>query len=300
MKPIAIAPDLKVSPIIQGMMKLNEWNLSPAERLKHFRQVADLGVTTFDHADIYGGYTCEELFGEALALEPGFRKQIQLISKCGINLISPNRPTHTIKSYNTTAEHIIWSVEQSLLNLKTDHLDLLLIHRPDPLMNPDETAAAFVHLKKHGKVRQFGVSNFLPRQLMLLQSRLDFPLATNQIQLSLYDLENFDNGSVDFLYQHHIHPMAWAPLAAGRFFSPQDEKAFRIRKAAKTIADRYEVKDLEVIFYAWLFAHPSGIIPITGTSRPDRLQHALKGKQLKLTREEWFELYEATNGKRVP
>ena len=300
MQSVSLAPDLQVSPIIQGMMKLRDWNLSPAARLAHIKRVMELGITTFDHADIYGDYTCESLFGEALALEPGLRKQMQLISKCGIKRISPNRPDHSVKSYDTSRNHILRSVERSLENLQTDYLDLLLIHRPDPFMNADETADAFRHLKRFGMVRHFGVSNFLPRQFMLLQSRLDFPLVANQVKISVYDLENFDNGTVDFLQQHRIRPMAWSPIAGGRILDPADERAARIRQTAQVIAKRHGLNGIGPIFYAWLYAHPTGIIPVTGTGKMERLLRAIDGLEVRLSAEEWFELLEASRGYRVP
>jgi predicted oxidoreductase len=213
MQKIKLNEDLELSRIVHGLMRLSEWGFSKKERLNLIESIMDLGITSFDHADIYGDYRCEELFGEALALKPEIRNDIQLITKCGIKMISKNRPEHKLKHYDTNKEHIISSVENSLKNLETDYIDLLLIHRPDPLMNPDQVAEAFKFLKAQGKVLNFGVSNFEPAEFEMLSSRLDFPLVTNQIEVSVMALENFDNGSIDKCLEKNIVPMALSPLA---------------------------------------------------------------------------------------
>jgi len=168
-----------------GFWRLAEWSLSAAELLDLVHSNLDLGITTFDHADVYGDYTCEERFGRALSLEPGLRGSMQLVTKCGIKLMSTNRPQHALKHYDTGREHIIASAENSLRVLGTDYIDLLLIHRPDVLMDPEEVAEAFAALRQSGKVLSFGVSNFSPSQFDLLASRLAFPLVTNQIEISV-------------------------------------------------------------------------------------------------------------------
>ncbi|MFA7229478.1 MAG: aldo/keto reductase, partial [Melioribacteraceae bacterium] len=173
-----------------GLWRTREWNMNSGELYKLIAQSLDIGITTFDHADIYGNYGCEELFGAALKENPSIRKRMQIVTKCGIKLLSAKFPGTTVKHYDTGKEHIIRSAENSLVNLATEYIDLLLIHRPDPFMNADETAEAFYQLKKSGKVVHFGVSNFLPHQFSLLQSRLDFPLATNQIEASVLCTEH--------------------------------------------------------------------------------------------------------------
>ncbi|MFD2452631.1 aldo/keto reductase [Ideonella paludis] len=174
--------ELQLSPIIAGAWRLAEWQFSVEQRLAWIEGCMARGLSSFDHADIYGGYQAEALFGEALALRPALREQMQLVSKCGIKLVGPARPAHGFKSYDTSAAHITTSVENSLRALRTDRLDLLLIHRPDALMDADEVAQTFERLRRDGKVLHFGVSNFTPAQFELLHSRI--PLVTNQVECS--------------------------------------------------------------------------------------------------------------------
>ena len=164
----AVPGGFQLSEFIQGYWRLADWKMSPSQILDFLKQHLDLGISSVDHADIYGNYSCEQLFGEALALEPALRQQIEIVTKCDIKLLSDKYPQRTVKHYDTSAAHILASVENSLRNLHTDYLDLLLIHRPDPLMNADEVAQTFQQLKACGKVRHFGVSNFTPYQFDLL------------------------------------------------------------------------------------------------------------------------------------
>ncbi|HMT20115.1 MAG TPA: aldo/keto reductase [Promineifilum sp.] len=254
------------SRVVAGFMRLNEWNMSTAALLGFIHICLDLGITTFDHADIYGGYTCEELFGRALAAEPALRGRIEMVTKCGIQLVTPNRPDTRVKHYDTSREHIIASAERSLCTLHTDTLDLLLIHRPDPLMNADETAAALGELRSSGKIRHAGVSNFTPRQFDLLQSRLDFPLVTNQIELSLLHLDPLHDGTLDRLQQLRVPPMIWSPLAGGRLFDPGDERARRVRAALEAIGSAIGAS-AEQVALAWLLSHPARVLPVMGTGR---------------------------------
>ncbi|WP_395404576.1 aldo/keto reductase family oxidoreductase [Pseudoduganella sp. UC29_106] len=200
---------LNLSPIVAGMWRMTEWNLAPEQRLAFIEQCIELGVTSFDHADIYGGYGVEGLFGEALALKPSLRDQIQLVSKCGIKLKSSRRPAHTIQHYDTSAAHIRASVENSLKELRTDYLDLLLIHRPDPLMDFDEVANIFSTLHAEGKVKEFGVSNFSRHQFEMLHKRI--ALATNQVEFSPLHLDPMWDETFDGLQDKGIQPMIWSP-----------------------------------------------------------------------------------------
>ena len=256
------------SRVVAGFMRLNEWNMSTAALLGFIHICLDLGITTFDHADIYGGYTCEELFGRALAAEPALRGRIEMVTKCGIQLVTPNRPDTRVKHYDTSREHIIASAERSLCTLHTDTLDLLLIHRPDPLMNADETAAALGELRSSGKIRHAGVSNFTPRQFDLLQSRLDFPLVTNQIELSLLHLDPLHDGTLDRLQQLRVPPMIWSPLAGGRLFDPGDERARRVRAALEAIGSAIGAS-AEQVALAWLLSHPARVLPVMGTGKEE-------------------------------
>ena len=204
MQEVALNKEVKLSRVIHGMWRLKDWSLSKQQLLQLIEESIALGVTSFDHADIYGNYECEAIFGEALALKPALRKQMQLISKCGIMLVTDKNPQRTVKHYDYSKTHIINSVNQSLKNLGTDYLDVLLLHRPSPFMNAAEIAEAFDTLKKEGKVRAFGVSNFNAMQFELLDSFLSEKLVTNQIEISASCLEHFDNNNLDFLQRKKI------------------------------------------------------------------------------------------------
>ena len=290
---------MSYSSIIAGTMKWGLWgskfDLSSYERL--IKDCIAIGVASFDHADIYGNYTTEEEFGQVLKHEPSLRQKMQLISKCGIQMVSPNRPQHKIKSYDTSYEHIIESVETSLANFSTDYLDCLLIHRPDHLFNADEVAKAFTQLKQEGKVLHFGVSNFRRWQVDLLNSR--FPVEVNQIECSLLQLNPFVDGTLDQCQQHHITPMAWSPLGGGNLFDDaDDERNKRIIAVANFLAEKYN-SGPDIILLSWLLTHPSGILPVLGTSKFERIKTAVAATQIKLEREEWFMLWRASTGKEV-
>ncbi len=257
-----------------------------------------VGVTTFDHADIYGDYTTEEEFGKVLQEQPSLRQQMQLITKCGIQMVSVNRPHHKIKSYDTSYEHIIESVERSLKNLSTDYIDCLLIHRPDPLFDADEVAKAFEQLKQQGKVLQFGVSNFRKWQVDLLRSR--FPVTVNQVECSLLHLEPFGDGTLDQCQQHGMTAMAWSPMGGGTLFviDEEDERNKRIIAVANILAEKYET-GADVILLRWLMTHPANILPVLGTSKIERVHAAVAATLLKLEREEWFMLWRASTGREV-
>ncbi|MEQ8706383.1 MAG: aldo/keto reductase [Phaeodactylibacter sp.] len=289
------------SRIVFGVMKWGVWGhqLGPQGMLRLIEESADYGITTFDHADIYGNYTTEAEFGEALKLKPGLRDNIQLVTKCGIKMKVAQRPHHRIKSYDTSPEHIRASVDRSLRNLQTDYIDLLLLHRPSPLMDADLIAGAFEHLQKAGKVRHFGVSNFTPRQFDLLNSR--FPLVTNQVEASLLHLPPFTDGTLDQCQEYRIKPMAWSPLGGGTIFSEQpDARAQRILATAETIIARREQNiGIDQLLLAWLMRHPSGILPVVGTARIERLKAAADAVHIMMSQEEWFELWEASTGTEV-
>jgi predicted oxidoreductase len=290
MQRVELTEDLSFSRIIHGLWRLTEWNMSNDEVLALIEDCLKAGITTFDHADIYGNYTCEKKFGDALALKPELRKEMEIVTKCGIKLVSNNRPEHSIKSYDTSKEHIIASVNQSLQNLQTDYIDVLLIHRPDPFMDPAKVAEAFTQLKIEGKVRHFGVSNFKRSQFKMLQSYLDFPLITNQIELSAYQLENFEDGTLDLCQEERIAPMAWSPLAGGSIFSSNDERAKNLRNTLERIAGEIGAKAIDEVLYAWLLSHPANIMPIVGSGKMNRIESAMRALDLSLSRDQWFEI----------
>jgi predicted oxidoreductase len=222
------------------------------------------------------------------------------VTKCGIKLVSQHRPEHTIKYYDTSRDHIVASVENSLQMLRTDYIDILLIHRPDPLMDADEVAEAFTALRTSGKVLHFGVSNFLPGQFELLASRIAFPLVTDQVEISVLNLEHFEDGTIDFCQKEGIVPMAWSPLGGGCLFSGEDGRARRVRTVLHEIGDSFGGASIDQVALAWLLHHPSRIIPVLGTGRIDRVRQSIQAESLSLSREQWFKIWSASTGSEVP
>jgi predicted oxidoreductase len=271
------------------------WKWSEADTNEHIIQTAlDEGITTFDHADIYGNYSNEAQFGNVLKRHSGLRNKMELVTKCGIKLLSDKRPEHRIKHYDTSYNHIISSVENSLRNFGTDRIDLLLIHRPDPLLNPEEVAKAFSELKQSGKVLHVGVSNFTITQLEMLQSYLPIPLVTNQVEISLFQHRLLLDGLLDTLLNHRTGVMAWSPLGSGRFF--HDLKKM---KELEEVAGKYQASVPQILF-AWLLVHPSMIFPITGSSKPERIKEAAHSIAIQLDRQDWFAMLKIVMGTELP
>jgi predicted oxidoreductase len=300
MEKVKLTEELNFSRIIQGFWRLADWKMTDAELVTFMEQCIELGITTFDHADIYGGYTCERIFGQALKLKPSLREEIQLVTKCGIKPTSPKYPDRKVIHYDSSKKHIIESAEQSLQNLQTDFIDVLLIHRPDYLMDPAEMAEAFSTLKKEGKVRHFGVSNFTPSQMAMLQSYLDEPLVTNQVELSAMSTENMENGTLDFMMQHRMASMVWSPLAGGRIFHEQTEQAVRLRATLERLAEEVGAESLDQMMYAWLLHHPARLMPICGTGKIDRVKSAVDALNIQLSKEQWYDILESSKGYHVP
>lgn len=253
----------------------------------------DCGITTFDHADIYGKYTIEELFGKVLKRNAGMRSKMELVTKCGIKLLADKHPNHRIKHYDTSYEHIIASVDSSLQNFDSDCIDLLLLHRPDPLMNCEEVAEAFDELERSGKVQYFGVSNFTTTQFEMLQSYLSMPLVTNQVEVSLFTNELLFNGLTDVMQVHRTGIMAWSPLGSGKFFDDSDRM-----KSLNTMAEKYQCSLAQVLL-AWLLHHPANIFPITGTTKGERILEASKSLAIELDKQDWFAMLKIVTGKDV-
>jgi predicted oxidoreductase len=285
-----------LSPIVAGMWRLHEWQLDVPARVSWIEQALDLGITSFDHADIYGGYRVEALFGEALAAAPGLRDRLQIITKCGIKLVSPARPAHGLKSYDSSRAHVLASVDASLQALRTDRVDLLLMHRPDLLMDPDELAATFNELRGAGKVLAFGVSNHSPGQLSVLHRR--HALVTNQVELSPLHMGALADGTLDQCTDLGLQPMIWSPLARGRLFSGQDEQALRVRAVLETLARQHGVS-VATMAYAWILRHPSRPLPITGSGRIEGLREAVAALGILLAAEDWYRVWQASMGREV-
>jgi predicted oxidoreductase len=286
----------KLSPIIAGTMNWGEWdkNLSVQE-MNHLMHICvENKITSFDHADIYGGYTTEKQFGKAFVESKIDRNTIQLISKCGIQMVSNNRPT-AIKHYNYSKEHIVWSVENSLKNLQTDFLDVLLLHRPSPLMESDEIAEAVLKLKSEGKIVDFGLSNFTSSQTELIRKKTD--VNYNQIQFSATQLEPMLDGSLDYMQMHNIQPMSWNPL--GTVFREDSEQTRRLKKLFVQLVDKYGVGS-DTLLLAWIIRHPSKVLPVAGTVNIARIQQLMKAASLELSLEDWFAIWTESIGKKIP
>ncbi len=294
--PQASTGGLTLSRIVAGMWRMNEWDMTVAQRILLIEQCLEMGVSSFDHADIYGGYGVEALFGEALQARPDLRQRMQIISKCGIKLISPQRPAHTIQHYDTSFEHIVASAEQSLRALHTDHLDLLLIHRPDPLMDFDEIAEAFTSLIKAGKVKHVGVSNFTRHQFDSLNRRVK--LATNQVEFSPLHVTPLFDETFDGLQDLGISPMIWSPLAGGRLFSRADSHGDNLRAVIQGIADKLGQPFASVVF-AWIMRLPCAPIPLTGSGRIEAIEIAVRGATIELSRPDWFAILRAARAHEV-
>ncbi|WP_125784262.1 aldo/keto reductase [Pseudoalteromonas rubra] len=287
--------------LVAGFWRLLDWQHSPAQTLEFVKQLTELGIRDTDHADIYGQYECEAAFGRALALEPSVREQIRIITKCGIRpALASKGLAGKANHYDSSKAHIIASVQQSLKHFGTDRIDTLLIHRPDYLMDADEVADAFNTLKQQGDVLHFGVSNFTPSQLSLLQSRLDFDLITNQIEFSPYELKALDDGTLDQCQQLRIHPMLWSPLAGGRIFAAQDDKAVRLRACLNEVAEEVGASGIDAVIYAWLLMHPSKPSVVLGTGNIERVRTAVAARTLTLSREQWYRIWQASTGHSVP
>jgi predicted oxidoreductase len=308
MKYISIAnTDLQASNIIMGNMRLTQLSLPEAENL--IRTAMEEGINFFDHADIYGKGQCEEIFSDAIQMNPSIREKMILQSKCGIR--SPEN------YFDFSKEHIIESVHGILKRLKTDYLDLLLLHRPDPLMEPAEVAEAFEELQKSGKVKYFGVSNHNPAQIELLQKYIPQRLVVNQLQLSIAHTPLIDSGItlnmktdqainrdssiLEYCRLHDITMQAWSPFQNGFFEGPflgDLERFPELNKVIDSIADKYGVTNTSIAT-AWITRHPANIQVVLGTTNSGRMREACKGSEITLTREEWYLIYKAA-GNIVP
>lgn len=290
MERISLTNNVTLSRLIYGMWRLSDdTDTSPSHVQAKIEACLAQGITTMDQADIYGGYEAEEVLGHALRAAPQLRDQIEIVTKCDI-LVGAGRYASTrVKHYDTSAAHIAVSVDHSLQLMATDYIDLLLIHRPDPLMDHRETGAALDAAVASGKVGSVGVSNFKPHDWNLLQSAMQTPLVTNQIEISVLETGAFTNGDLAFLQERDVPAMAWSPLAGGALFSGDNPKLLAL---LGTIGDG----DSAAAAVAWLLAHPARILPVLGTNNLSRIQALDAACGIAMDRETWFEIYEAANG----
>lgn len=287
---------IELSRLVYGMWRLgDDADTSPAHVQAKIEACLAQGITSFDQADIYGGYTAETLLGAALRAAPALRAQMQIITKCDIIAPVGRHSGARVKYYDTSAAHINASVEASLREMAIETIDLLLIHRPDPLMDPLETGAALDALVAAGKVRAVGVSNFRPYDVALLQSGMQSALVTNQIELSLMAHQGFTNGDVAYHQQHRQPLMAWSPLAGGQLLSQADTK---LRDRLAAIGAEHGT-DWSAVAVAWLLRHPAQILPVMGTNSLARIASLSDASKIAMDRQTWFELYSLALGREV-
>ncbi|MBY6200447.1 aldo/keto reductase [Maritalea mobilis] len=293
---IAVGP-LEMSSIVYGMWRLgDDADTSPAHVQAKVEACLAQGITTMDQADIYGDYGAEQLLGAAFRAAPDLRDRVELVTKCDIVAPAGYHADKRVKYYDTSAGYITASVERSLREMATDRVDLLLIHRPDPLMDHEETGRALDGLVASGKVRAVGVSNFRPWDWKLLQSAMREPLVTNQIEMSVLHIDPFTNGDLAFHQQAGVPLMAWSPLAGGRLFAGEGAV---VRAVLERIGAEQGV-DAAAVAVAWLLRHPAKILPVMGTNSLDRIAGLSDALKVTLDRQDWFEIYTAALGHEVP
>ncbi|MCA1964506.1 MAG: aldo/keto reductase [Prosthecobacter sp.] len=268
--------------------------------LRRLHQCLDLGITTIDTAEIYGLYRVEEFIGETLRLDPGLRSRLQIVTKCGIYVPCDFHPERKTAFYQADAARIVKSAEKSLRLMGIDHIDLLLVHRPDWLTPADETAAGLNKLLKDGKIRAAGVSNYNVHQFDLLNSRMDQPLVTNQIEFSLLHMDPIYDGTGDQCQRLGIRPMAWSPLAKGELMNATNPASARIHAKCAELSAKYDGATVDQLAYAWILAHPSRPLPVIGTNKLDRLCATARAAQIQLEREDWYALWTAAKGHGIP
>lgn len=303
-----------LSRLVYGAWRMLDSDLTPSDVERNIQTCIDLGINWFDHADIYGNYGCEEFFGSVYKKIKSKLPKIHFVTKADIMLFSDKYPNRKVKHYDTSPKHIEHSVDNSLKYLGIDKIDILLLHRPDPLMNADETGVCLDQLIEKGKIAYVGVSNFSPSQFSLLQSRMKNPLVTNQIEVSLKKLDALVNGDLDYLYQQKIRPMSWSPLGGGSLMrsvaelqksNPNKEISKHERSIPSLseiliqLSEKYNTTE-NAIALSWLLRHPSDIIPVIGSNSSERIHQMAKSTEIELDREDWFLLYQSALGKEVP
>lgn len=284
------------SRIIAGTMTWGNWGkeLSTESMSALMNYCMENGITTFDHADIYGGYGTEEEFGKAFTQSGIPRERIQLITKCGIQYMCEAR-NNKVKHYNYSKDYIIWSAEQSLKKLETEYLDLFLLHRPSPLMEAGEIAEAIIHLRESGKIKDFGVSNFTPSQIAMIETAI--PVSGNQVEFSLTADQVMFDGTLDDCISNQRMAMAWSPL--GGYFGAEGEQKRRIAEVIDELGPKYNA-DASQLLLAWILKHPAYVHPVVGTTDPDRLLSSLRALEISMELEDWFILHTASLGHKVP
>lgn len=292
MEKLQLNNEVSLSRIIQGLWRLKAWKMTAEELLTFVHQCIDLGVTSFDTAEIYGNYEAEAMFGEALKLEPSLRSKIEIITKTGINMKSDKRP-YAMGHYDTTYDKVVASCKKSIDLMHCEYLDVFLIHREDPLINHKEVAQALKDLKAMGLIKAYGVSNFDPFKFDALHKATGGQLVTNQIEVSPLCFEHFNNGNMDYLQSVNVAPMIWSPLAGGQIFTGSDERSVNVRRVLSELSKDYRV-ETDILAYAWLLKHPVKMMPICGSGKIERVRSAVQALDVKLKHEDWFKIYVAS------
>lgn len=281
----------KVSEAIYGFWRWrDEGDATTSKIEKTINLCLDLGVNTFDHADIYGDFTIEEHFGRIIQNKSFKRDDIVLFSKCGIRKSADGLQTY----YDTSRKHILESIENSLRKLKTDYLDIFLLHHSDLLADPEETAMALSEVVKSGKAKHIGITNFTVFQHLLLASYLRIPIVTNHIELNLMNTSAIEDGRIDLIRQKFSKPLAWAPLAGGKILNDTDEKSVRLRNKLEEIGQKYNA-NIEQMAVAWLMK--LGTLPIIGSLNETRIRNAASASAIKMEQHEWYEIYEVARSR---
>jgi predicted oxidoreductase len=284
----------KVSTAIYGFWRWKDMSVTGMESMERIVNLClELGINTFDHADVYGGYECEELFGKMMSQGSFRREDVVLFTKCGLNLPHPNRPDIRVPHYNSSATHITECVHNSLRKLRTDYIDIFLLNQLDPLSNLEETALAIEALRNSGKIRNVGVANFSVFQHQLLASYLRIPIVTNYIELNLLQTTALDNGQLDYIKQRYMRPLASAPLAGGRIENGTDEQAVKVRNKLQEVGRKYNA-NVESTAVAWLYK--LGALPLIGTTNEGRIRNIAASFDIDLDIQDWYDLYNTSRG----
>ncbi len=288
------------SRLVYGTWRILDDAASTDHLLRFLHRCLELGITTLDTAEIYGLYRVEEALGQAFKREPGLRDQFEIVTKSGIYVPCEFHPARRTAFYNAEAARLVKSAEKSLRLMGIEHIDLLLVHRPDWLTSADETAEGLNSLIRSGKVSNAGVSNYNVHQFELLNTRVEQPLVTNQVELNLLATDALHDGTLDQCQRHRIKPMAWSPLAGGRLMDEKTEAGQRLRKVATNLSAKYGDATLDQLAFAWILAHPSQPLPVIGTNKIERLEQTARAAEIELEREDWYALWTAAKGHGIP
>jgi len=290
----------ELSRLVYGTWRMLDDGSSIQAINRRLHRCVELGITTIDTAEIYGLYKVEAALGQALALSPGLRHNLEIITKADIYVPNPMHPGRKVACYDATGDRLQQSVDASLRLMGTDHIELFLVHRPDWLTSVDDTASGLNQLIRSGKIRSAGVSNYSAAQFAALNSRMEQKLVTNQVEFHLLHINPIYDGTLDQCQEQRFQPMAWSPLAGGRLFDPNNEAAVRLAAAAAGMSAKYNHATLEQLAYAWILAHPSRPLPVIGTNKIERIESAAQSAGITLDREDWYALWVAAHGHNIP